>query len=153
MSVGPAGPCVLGMVGQRPGQPAQLQPAPACPAGTKTLEVKEWYQNREDMLELRHINNVTGMIIDYFKPGHPQALRGEWLPPLGQRGAPVAPYTPLSAASMWLARGGKNQHPGTNRVLRVASNRNHPASPCKPGVRSRGAQETQRNMTSDPSGK
>ncbi|XP_016062002.1 PREDICTED: dynein regulatory complex subunit 7 isoform X2 [Miniopterus natalensis] len=42
---------------------------------TKTLEIKEWYQNREDMLELKHINKVTGLNIDYFKPGHPQALR------------------------------------------------------------------------------
>ncbi|KAB1274224.1 Dynein regulatory complex subunit 7, partial [Camelus dromedarius] len=43
--------------------------------GTKTLEIKEWYQNREDMLELKHINKTTGLNIDYFKPGHPQALR------------------------------------------------------------------------------
>ncbi|XP_040109830.1 dynein regulatory complex subunit 7 isoform X1 [Oryx dammah] len=42
---------------------------------TKTLEVKEWYQNREDMLELKHINKITGLNVDYFKPGHPQALR------------------------------------------------------------------------------
>ncbi|XP_070254043.1 dynein regulatory complex subunit 7 isoform X1 [Myotis yumanensis] len=42
---------------------------------TKLLEMKEWYQNREDMLELRHIHKDTGLIIDYFKPGHPQALR------------------------------------------------------------------------------
>ncbi|XP_066874616.1 dynein regulatory complex subunit 7 isoform X3 [Kogia breviceps] len=42
---------------------------------TKTLEIKEWFQNREDMLELKHINKVTGLNIDYFKPGHPQALR------------------------------------------------------------------------------
>lgn len=44
------------------------------------MEVKEWYQHREDMLELKHINKNTGLIIDYFKPGHPQALRGEWTP-------------------------------------------------------------------------
>ncbi|XP_066204836.1 dynein regulatory complex subunit 7 [Saccopteryx leptura] len=42
---------------------------------TKILEVKEWYQNREDMLELKHINKVTGLNTDYFKPGHSQALR------------------------------------------------------------------------------
>uniref|UniRef100_A0A8C3WY03 Dynein regulatory complex subunit 7 n=1 Tax=Catagonus wagneri TaxID=51154 RepID=A0A8C3WY03_9CETA len=42
---------------------------------TKTLEVKEWFQNREDVLELRHVNKITGLITDYFKPGHPQALR------------------------------------------------------------------------------
>nr|XP_027794968.1 dynein regulatory complex subunit 7 isoform X1 [Marmota flaviventris]XP_027794969.1 dynein regulatory complex subunit 7 isoform X1 [Marmota flaviventris] len=42
---------------------------------TQVLEIKEWYQNRGDKLELRHINKSTGLIIDYFKPGHPQALR------------------------------------------------------------------------------
>ena len=53
------------------------------------MEIKEWYQNREDMLELKHINKSTGLNIDYFKPGHPQALRGEWnlLPiPVGAQG-------------------------------------------------------------------
>ncbi|XP_069312550.1 dynein regulatory complex subunit 7 [Eulemur rufifrons] len=45
------------------------------PECTETVEVKEWYQNREDMLELKHTNKTTGLIIDYFKPGHPQALR------------------------------------------------------------------------------
>ena len=144
---------MLGTVGRRPGKLASLQPASACPAGTKTLEVKEWYQNREDMLELRHTNKVTGLIIDYFKPGHPQALRGKWIPPLGQRGTLVAPYTPFSAASVWLAHSGKNQHPVTNRVLWVANNRNHPAFLCEPDVRSQGAQKTQGNMTSDPPGK
>ncbi|XP_012599411.3 dynein regulatory complex subunit 7 [Microcebus murinus] len=42
---------------------------------TKTLEVKEWFQNREDRLELKHVNKITGLNIDYFKPGHQQALR------------------------------------------------------------------------------
>nr|XP_020020157.1 dynein regulatory complex subunit 7 [Castor canadensis] len=42
---------------------------------TKILEIKEWYQNREDMLELKHINKTTGLNVDYFKPGHSQALR------------------------------------------------------------------------------
>lgn len=54
------------------------------PTGTKVLEVKEWYQNREDMLELKHINKITGLNVDYFKPGHPQALRGVWIPLLGK---------------------------------------------------------------------
>ncbi|XP_023421775.1 dynein regulatory complex subunit 7 isoform X2 [Cavia porcellus] len=45
------------------------------PEGTKILEIKEWYQNREDTLELKHINNSTGLHTDYFRPGHPQALR------------------------------------------------------------------------------
>ncbi|XP_011920158.1 PREDICTED: coiled-coil domain-containing protein lobo homolog isoform X2 [Cercocebus atys] len=42
---------------------------------TNILEIKEWYQNREDMLELKHINKTTDLKIDYFKPGHPHALR------------------------------------------------------------------------------
>ncbi|XP_060041464.1 dynein regulatory complex subunit 7 isoform X3 [Erinaceus europaeus] len=42
---------------------------------TDVLEIKEWYQNREDMLELKHIYKTTGLNVDYFKPGHPQALR------------------------------------------------------------------------------
>lgn len=54
------------------------------PTGTKVLEIKEWYQNREDMLELKHINKTTGLNVDYFKPGHPQALRGTWIPLLGK---------------------------------------------------------------------
>lgn len=65
-----------------------VQPAPLGPTGTKLLELKEWYQNREDMLELRHIHKDTGLITDYFKPGHPQALRGEWRPLPGQPGPP-----------------------------------------------------------------
>uniref|UniRef100_A0A2K5S8Y7 Dynein regulatory complex subunit 7 n=1 Tax=Cebus imitator TaxID=2715852 RepID=A0A2K5S8Y7_CEBIM len=42
---------------------------------TNILEIKEWYQSREDMLELKHINKTTGLKTDYFKPGHPHALR------------------------------------------------------------------------------
>ncbi|KAM6223368.1 dynein regulatory complex subunit 7 [Rhynchocyon petersi] len=42
---------------------------------TDVLEIKEWYQNREDRLELKHMNKTTGLNSDYFKPGHPQALR------------------------------------------------------------------------------
>ncbi|XP_054311030.1 dynein regulatory complex subunit 7 isoform X2 [Pongo pygmaeus] len=42
---------------------------------TNILEIKEWYQNREDMLELKHMNKTTDLKTDYFKPGHPQALR------------------------------------------------------------------------------
>ncbi|KAG8524304.1 Dynein regulatory complex subunit 7 [Galemys pyrenaicus] len=44
-------------------------------ACTNILEIKEWYQNREDQLELKHIHKSTGLNVDYFKPGHPQALR------------------------------------------------------------------------------
>jgi hypothetical protein len=59
------------------------------PTGTKVLEIKEWYQNREDMLELKHINKTTGLHVDYFKPGHPQALCGVWIPWLGRPRAVV----------------------------------------------------------------
>ena len=65
------------------------------------MEMKEWYQNREDMLELKHINKITGLNVDYFKPGHPQALRGAWTPSLGQGGSPGwGPHVLLRAASM-----------------------------------------------------
>lgn len=64
---------VDGGQGSRPG----CTKHPSRPAGTKTLEIKEWFQNREDMLELKHIDKSTGLNVDYFKPGHPQALRGE----------------------------------------------------------------------------
>lgn len=36
------------------------------------------------MLELKHINKTTGLHVDYFKPGHPQALCGVWIPLLGK---------------------------------------------------------------------
>lgn len=81
MSVGPAGLCVLGRGGDRGwGKLAFCSRHRLGPTGTETLEIKEWYQHREDMLELKHINKNTGLNIDYFKPGHPQALRGEWTP-------------------------------------------------------------------------
>lgn len=58
------------------------------PTGTKVLEIREWYENREDMLQLKHINKSTGLNTDYFKPGHPQALRGEWTPIAGPARSP-----------------------------------------------------------------
>lgn len=101
---GPAGLCVLGMARRRLGQLTGLQPTPMGPTGTKTLEVKEWYQNREDVLELKHIDKITGLITDYFKPGHPQALRGKWILLPGQLetpgGALHVPYTSLHAAGV-----------------------------------------------------
>ncbi|XP_055001900.1 dynein regulatory complex subunit 7 [Sorex araneus] len=45
------------------------------PECTQALEVKEWFENREDKLELKHTDHTTGLITDYFKPGHLQALR------------------------------------------------------------------------------
>jgi hypothetical protein len=75
---------VLGMVGVWASlawlQEASFTAAPPPHPGTKILEIKEWYQNREDMLELKHINKTTGLNVDYFKPGHSQALRSAWTP-------------------------------------------------------------------------
>lgn len=62
------------------------------------MEIKEWYQNREDMLERKQINKVTGLNIDYFKPGHPQALRGMWTPLWASEEPQVGPYVLLMAA-------------------------------------------------------
>lgn len=99
------------------------------PTGTKTLEVKEWYQNREDMLELKHINKITGLNVDYFKPGHPQALRSAWTPSLGQLGAQGGGLmSSLEQPAGQLMRGGRNQHPYCQGSW-VESNRN---SPCLP---------------------
>lgn len=72
-------PTLSGCQGGRapPGRVGSASTARSLGPGTKLLEMKEWYQNREDMLELKHTNKVTGLIVDYFKPGHPQALRGE----------------------------------------------------------------------------
>lgn len=39
------------------------------------------------MLELKHINKTTGLHVDYFKPGHPQALYGVWILWLGRPSA------------------------------------------------------------------
>ncbi|XP_007670184.2 dynein regulatory complex subunit 7 isoform X2 [Ornithorhynchus anatinus] len=42
---------------------------------SKVVEVKEWYKNREDMLEMKQVNKHTGVITEYFKPGRIQSLR------------------------------------------------------------------------------
>lgn len=84
------------------------------PTGTKVLEIKEWYQNREDMLELKHINKTTGLHVDYFKPGHPQALCGVWVPLQGRPRAmgggrglhmvtPMGRTDPRSHRGSWVA--------------------------------------------------
>lgn len=75
-----------------------------------TLEIKEWFQNREDTLQLRHINKSTGLNIDYFKPGHPQALRGEQTPLPGRLDPRVWQATEpvpasLSKSDVWKVRG------------------------------------------------
>ncbi|XP_065589395.1 dynein regulatory complex subunit 7 [Cyrtonyx montezumae] len=37
---------------------------------TEVAEVKEWFKNREDMLDLREVNKQTQLTTDYFSPGH-----------------------------------------------------------------------------------
>lgn len=143
-----AGLCVLGMVRRRLGQLAWLQPTPMVPTGTQTLEIKEWYQNREDMLELKHINEITGLVIDYFKPGHPQALRGKWIPLPGPLGAQVGPHMLLRAASMKLVCGGRKHYPCIDRVLWWRAN-----SPCFPKQTRCGRSGEAQHMTNVPLGK
>ncbi|XP_072492809.1 dynein regulatory complex subunit 7 isoform X2 [Notamacropus eugenii] len=41
----------------------------------KVVEVKEWYKNREDLLEMRQVDKVSNWTTEYFKPGHFLALR------------------------------------------------------------------------------
>nr|XP_008120536.2 PREDICTED: dynein regulatory complex subunit 7 [Anolis carolinensis] len=42
---------------------------------TKILEIKEWYKNREDMLNMRELNKRTDWITEYFLPGHAHGLK------------------------------------------------------------------------------
>ncbi|XP_069510353.1 dynein regulatory complex subunit 7 [Ambystoma mexicanum] len=42
---------------------------------TQELEVKEWYTNRQDKLEMKEINRKTGTTTDYFAPGRSESLR------------------------------------------------------------------------------
>ncbi|NWX13112.1 DRC7 protein, partial [Aegotheles bennettii] len=37
---------------------------------TEAVKVTEWFENREDMLEMREVNNQTQLTTDYFGPGH-----------------------------------------------------------------------------------
>uniref|UniRef100_A0ABM5ETQ7 Dynein regulatory complex subunit 7 n=1 Tax=Pogona vitticeps TaxID=103695 RepID=A0ABM5ETQ7_9SAUR len=45
------------------------------PDRTKVLEVKEWYKNREDMMETRELNKKTDVTTEFFLPGHVQGLK------------------------------------------------------------------------------
>lgn len=47
---------------------------------TKVLNVKEWYKNREDMLETREFNQRTDVTTEYFAPGHVLGLKGTHAP-------------------------------------------------------------------------
>ncbi|KAF1398428.1 Dynein regulatory complex subunit 7, partial [Spheniscus magellanicus] len=37
---------------------------------TEVVEVREWFKNREDMLDMREVNKQTQLTTDYFSPGH-----------------------------------------------------------------------------------
>ncbi|KAM6123728.1 dynein regulatory complex subunit 7 [Phoenicopterus ruber ruber] len=37
---------------------------------TEVVEVREWFKNREDMLDMREVNKQTQLTTEYFSPGH-----------------------------------------------------------------------------------
>ncbi|XP_060547636.1 dynein regulatory complex subunit 7-like [Pantherophis guttatus] len=45
------------------------------PDCTKVLEVKEWFKNREDKLDIRELNKQTNIIAEQFIPGHALGLK------------------------------------------------------------------------------
>ncbi|XP_068811515.1 dynein regulatory complex subunit 7 isoform X2 [Struthio camelus] len=42
---------------------------------TKVVEVKEWFKNREDMLDMREVNRQTQLTTEHFHPGHLLGLK------------------------------------------------------------------------------
>ncbi|XP_019361434.1 PREDICTED: dynein regulatory complex subunit 7 isoform X1 [Gavialis gangeticus] len=42
---------------------------------TKVLEVRQWFKNREDLLEMRQVNKITEVTTEYFGPGHVLGLK------------------------------------------------------------------------------
>ncbi|NXX55520.1 DRC7 protein, partial [Scopus umbretta] len=42
---------------------------------TKVVEVREWFKNREDMLDMREVNKQTQLTTEYFSPGHLLGLK------------------------------------------------------------------------------
>ncbi|NXL66433.1 DRC7 protein, partial [Chordeiles acutipennis] len=42
---------------------------------TEVVEVREWFKNREDMLDRREVNKQTQLTTEYFSPGHLRALK------------------------------------------------------------------------------
>ncbi|XP_074738027.1 dynein regulatory complex subunit 7 [Strix uralensis] len=41
----------------------------------EVVEVKEWFKNREDMLDMREVNKQTQLTTEYFSPGHLLGLK------------------------------------------------------------------------------
>ncbi|NWX48082.1 DRC7 protein, partial [Steatornis caripensis] len=42
---------------------------------TEVVEVKEWFKNREDMLDMRQVNKRTQLTTEHFSPGHHLGLK------------------------------------------------------------------------------
>ncbi|NXO55759.1 DRC7 protein, partial [Aramus guarauna] len=42
---------------------------------TEVVTVKEWFKNREDMLDMREVNKQTQLTTEYFSPGHLLGLK------------------------------------------------------------------------------
>ncbi|NXC20929.1 DRC7 protein, partial [Corythaeola cristata] len=42
---------------------------------TEVVEVREWFKNREDMLDRREVNKQTQLTTEYFSPGHSFGLK------------------------------------------------------------------------------
>ncbi|XP_010581391.1 PREDICTED: coiled-coil domain-containing protein lobo homolog [Haliaeetus leucocephalus] len=42
---------------------------------TEVVEVREWFRNREDMLNMREVNKQTQLTTEYFSPGHLLGLK------------------------------------------------------------------------------
>ncbi|XP_071670387.1 dynein regulatory complex subunit 7 isoform X3 [Patagioenas fasciata] len=64
--------------------PSWVDPIQISPRGSEVVEVKEWFTNREDMLDLREVNKQTQLTTDYFSPGHRFHLKAHtyvWLEP------------------------------------------------------------------------
>ncbi|XP_067406158.1 dynein regulatory complex subunit 7 isoform X2 [Emydura macquarii macquarii] len=52
-----------------------VEPIQISHKGTRVLEVKEWFKNREDMVNMRQLNKKTEVTTEYFSPGHVQGLK------------------------------------------------------------------------------
>uniref|UniRef100_A0A8C8B725 Dynein regulatory complex subunit 7 n=1 Tax=Otus sunia TaxID=257818 RepID=A0A8C8B725_9STRI len=49
----------------------------------EVVEVKEWFKNREDMLDMREVNKQTQLTTEYFSPGHLLSLKAHTYTSLG----------------------------------------------------------------------